>query len=57
MRTGLVPDGCFSIAFLDGLTAVVLLPHAAIHVVSRRAGGDVVLPECAFFPAVLAGPG
>ena len=46
LRTGIVPDGGFSIGFLDGLTAAVPVPHTVIHVVPRRAGEDVALPEC-----------
>jgi hypothetical protein len=46
LRTGLVPDGGFSIGFLDGLTAAVPVPHTVVHVVPRRAGEDVELPEC-----------
>jgi diadenosine tetraphosphate (Ap4A) HIT family hydrolase len=46
LRTGLVPDGGFSIGFEDGLKAVVPVPHTVIHVEPRRAGDGVVLPEC-----------
>ena len=46
LRTGMVPDGGFSIGFLDALTAAVPVPHAVIHVLPRRAGDEVALPEC-----------
>jgi hypothetical protein len=45
LRTGLVPDGGFSIGFLDCLTAAVPVPHTVVHVVPRRAGQDVDLPQ------------
>jgi diadenosine tetraphosphate (Ap4A) HIT family hydrolase len=31
---------------VDGLTATTPVPHTVIHVVPRRSGKDVVLPEC-----------
>ena len=46
LRAGLVPDQGFAIGFVDGLTAVVPVPHAVIHVVARRAGDQIALPEC-----------
>lgn len=46
LRPGVVPHGVFSIGFLDGLTAAVPVPHTVIHIVPRRAGQNVVLPEC-----------
>jgi diadenosine tetraphosphate (Ap4A) HIT family hydrolase len=39
LRSGLVPDGVFNIGFDE------LGKHAAVHVVPRRAGDDVELPE------------
>jgi histidine triad (HIT) family protein len=45
LRTGFVPDEGFSIGFVDGLTAAPA-PHAAIHIVPRRAGDQIALPEC-----------
>ncbi len=39
LRSGLVPDAGFSIGFDE------LGEHAAVHVVPRRAGDDVELPE------------
>jgi diadenosine tetraphosphate (Ap4A) HIT family hydrolase len=46
LRTGMVPDGGFSVGFVDGLTAAEPVPHTVIHVVPRRAGDRVALPEC-----------
>ena len=46
LRTGFLPDDGFSIGFVDGLSAAVPVPHTVIHVVPRRAGDGVVLPEC-----------
>jgi diadenosine tetraphosphate (Ap4A) HIT family hydrolase len=40
LRSGFVPDGGFSIGFDE------LGEHAAVHVVPRRAGNEVELPEC-----------
>jgi hypothetical protein len=40
LRTGLVPDRGFSIGF-DATGS-----HAVIHLVPRRAGDNVELPEC-----------
>jgi histidine triad (HIT) family protein len=40
LRTGLVPDRGFSIGF--GAAG----PHALIHLVPRRSGNKVELPEC-----------
>lgn len=45
LRTGLVPDAGFSIGFVDGLTAEPA-PHTVIHIVPRRAGEQIALPEC-----------
>jgi diadenosine tetraphosphate (Ap4A) HIT family hydrolase len=45
LRAELVPDRGFSIGFVDGLTATPV-PHMVVHVVPRRAGATVVLPEC-----------
>jgi hypothetical protein len=45
LRTGLVPDDGFSIGFVDRLTAAVPVPHTVVHMVPRRVGQDVVLPE------------
>jgi hypothetical protein len=42
----MMPDGGFSIGFLDGLTATVPVPLAVVHVLPRRAGEKVELPEC-----------
>ena len=46
LLTGMVPDGGFSIGFLDGLTVAVPVPHTVILVIPRRAGENVDLPEC-----------
>ncbi len=46
LRTGLVLAGGFSIGFADGATAAESVPHTVIHVVPRRAGDQVALPEC-----------
>jgi histidine triad (HIT) family protein len=46
LRTGLVPDAGFSIGFVDGLTTAEPVPHTVIHVVPRRAGDQVALPDC-----------
>jgi histidine triad (HIT) family protein len=46
LRTGLVPDDGFAIGFVDGLMAAEPVPHTVIHVVPRRAGDRVALPEC-----------
>ena len=46
LRTGLVPDGGFSIGFVDGLTTATPVPHTVIHVIPRRAEENVELPEC-----------
>jgi histidine triad (HIT) family protein len=46
LRTGLVPDEGFAVGFVDGLTAAEPVPHTVIHIVPRRAGDQVVLPEC-----------
>jgi histidine triad (HIT) family protein len=46
LRTGLVPSGGFAIGLVDGLTAAEPVPHTVIHVVPRRAGDRVALPEC-----------
>jgi diadenosine tetraphosphate (Ap4A) HIT family hydrolase len=35
-----------STGFVDGLTAAQLVPHAVIHVIPRRVGDRVALPEC-----------
>lgn len=40
LRTGLVPDGGFSIGFERAGA------HALVHVVPRRTGHGVTLPEC-----------
>jgi len=46
LRTGFLPNDGFSIGFVDGLTAAQLVPHAVIHVIPRRVGDRVELPEC-----------
>ena len=46
LRTGLVPDGGFAIGFVDGLTETEPVPHTVIHVIPRRTGDQVTLPEC-----------
>jgi diadenosine tetraphosphate (Ap4A) HIT family hydrolase len=45
LRTGLVPDQGFAVGFVDGLEAAPA-PHAAIHIIPRRAGDQIALPEC-----------
>ena len=46
LRTGMVPDGGFSIGFVDGLTAAEPVPHTVIRIVPRRAWDRVALPGC-----------
>ena len=46
LRTGLVPDDGFAVGFVDGLTAAEPVPHTVIHIVPRRTGDQVALPEC-----------
>jgi histidine triad (HIT) family protein len=46
LRTGMVPDGGFSIGFADRLTATEPVHHTVIHVVPRKAGDRVAPPEC-----------
>ena len=46
VANGLTPDAGFSIGFLDALSAQQLLDHAVVHVIRRRMGDHVVLPDC-----------
>ena len=46
LRPGLVPDEGFAVGFVDGLTAAELVQHTVIHIVPRRVGEQVALPEC-----------
>jgi diadenosine tetraphosphate (Ap4A) HIT family hydrolase len=46
LRTGLVPDAGFSIGFVDALSAAEPVEHTVIHVVPRRKGDQVTLPQC-----------
>jgi diadenosine tetraphosphate (Ap4A) HIT family hydrolase len=46
LRTGLLPDAGFSIGFVDALSAAEPVDHAVIHIIPRRKGDRVSLPNC-----------
>jgi diadenosine tetraphosphate (Ap4A) HIT family hydrolase len=46
LRTGLTPDAGFGIGFVDTLSAKQPVHHTVIHVIPRRAGDHLLLPDC-----------
>ena len=46
LRTGLMSDAGFSIGFVDALSAAEPVDHAVLHIIPRRKGDRILLPEC-----------